>query len=304
MQSREYRTEVIVRAPAKINLVLRVLDRREDGYHNIWSLLQTIGLEDELHVCLRPDSSAITLQSNHPRLATDATNLVHRAVALVREAAQQSFGVDVRLRKEIPLGGGLGGGSSDAAATILALNHLLGLGWSEEKMAVLSRTLGSDVPFFFHAPTAVISGRGEIVESVHLAGRRWIVLVNPGFSIETRWAYQELSRMRFSVPVLSHRLAALTGQESLTWDAIVPLMENDFEGALRKTYPAMEQVKYGLLKLGAEAALLSGSGATMFGMFRDEPTAVRCMEALRGHPEWKLQVVSTLAETAAPIPGG
>jgi 4-diphosphocytidyl-2-C-methyl-D-erythritol kinase len=107
--------------------------------------------------------------------------------------------------------------------------------------------------------------------------------------------------MRSAVPELSPRLTELGGRGSLTWEEIVPLMENDFEGALRQTYPAVERIKHRLLMLGAEAALLSGSGATIFGMFRDETTAVRCVEAFRERPEWKAQVVSTLAGTAAPI---
>ncbi|MDA2912085.1 hypothetical protein MYX04_14290, partial [Nitrospiraceae bacterium AH_259_D15_M11_P09] len=126
---------VQVCAPAKVNLVLRVLGRRPDGYHEVWSLLQTVGLEDELTVRVRPGSSGLQVQCDDADLPTDGRNLVHRAAALVLERAGKSVGLEIRLRKRIPVSAGLGGGSSDAAATIAALNHVLGLGWSAGVMA-------------------------------------------------------------------------------------------------------------------------------------------------------------------------
>ncbi len=276
---------VLVRAPAKVNLVLRVLDRRPDGYHNLWSLMHTVGLEDELHVRLtaEPDaSSPVRLACDDPTLPTDGRNLVRRAAELVLErAAAQGRpvpGVDIRLTKRIPMGGGLGGGSSDAAATILGLNHVLGLGWSVSEMAKLGESLGSDVPFFLFAPCARVRGRGEDVAPLTLAGTRWVVLVNPGFPIETRWAYQCLAESRRGVRPLSASLVTLMGRDRLSWNEVVPLMENDFEGALAPVHPALTAIKTELLLAGAEGALLSGSGATIFGIFHDEAAAVRARD--------------------------
>ncbi len=276
---------VLILAPAKVNLVLRVLDRRSDGYHNLWSLMHTVGLEDELHVRLtaEPDaSSPVRLACDDPTLPTDGRNLVRRAAELVldRAAAQgrPAPGVDIQLTKRIPMGGGLGGGSSDAAATILGLNHVLGLGWSVSEMAKLGESLGSDVPFFLFAPCARVRGRGEDVAPLTLAGTRWVVLVNPGFPIETRWAYQRLAESRRVARPLSASLVTLMGRDRLSWNEVVPLMENDFEGALAPVHPALTVIKTELLLAGAEGALLSGSGATVFGIFHDEAVAVRARD--------------------------
>lgn len=276
---------VRVCAPAKVNLILRVLDRRPDGYHNLWSLMHTVGVEDDLQFRLTAEPVAtftVRLACDDPTLPTDGRNLVRRAAELVlaRAAAQgcPPRAVDIQLTKRIPMGGGLGGGSSDAAATILGLNHLLGLGWSASEMAKLGESVGSDVPFFFFAPCARVRGRGEDVAPLTLAGARWVVLVNPGFPIETRWAYQCLAESRREVRPLAPTLVKLMGRETLSWNEAVPLMENDFEGALAPTHPALAAIKTELLLAGAEGALLSGSGATVFGIFRDEATAVRAKD--------------------------
>ncbi|MFM8550954.1 MAG: 4-(cytidine 5'-diphospho)-2-C-methyl-D-erythritol kinase [Nitrospiraceae bacterium] len=278
---------VTVCAPAKVNLILRVLDRRPDGYHNLWSLMHTVDVEDELHmrVAAEPSqASPIHLTCDDPSLPTDGRNLVRRAAELVLERVvalgRPPQALEIRLSKRIPMGGGLGGGSSDAAATIVGLNQLLGLGWSVSEMAKLGESLGSDVPFFLFAPCARVRGRGECVAPLALAGQRWIGLVYPGFPIETRWAYQFLAVSRREVRPLSATLIKLMGRDRLSWDEIVPLMENDFEGALAPVHPALSEIKAELLLAGAEGALLSGSGATVFGVFRDRETAVRAKDLL------------------------
>jgi 4-diphosphocytidyl-2-C-methyl-D-erythritol kinase len=282
-----------VNAPAKVNLVLRVLDRRPDGYHNLWSVMQTVGLDDELHVSLSA-RAGVRLECRDASVPTDARNLAVRAAAAVLERAGKADrmpGVDIRLVKRIPVSAGLGGGSSDAAATIAALNALLELGWSREDMAKVSEPLGSDVPFFFSAPTALVRGRGENVAALALSGTRWVVLVNPGFPIETRWAYEQLSAGRAGVRPLADGLRRVEERGVLSWDQAVTLMENDFEAALAPTHPALTQIKRELLAAGAEAALLSGSGATVFGIFHDEPSAARARQALGRTAGWRVFAV-------------
>jgi 4-diphosphocytidyl-2-C-methyl-D-erythritol kinase len=271
---------IVIQAPAKVNLVLRVLDRRADGYHNLWSLMQTVGLADELRLRLREDSAGVRLHCDDATLPLDERNLVHRAATAVLRAAGRPVGLDIFIAKRIPMGAGLGGGSSDAAATFLAVTRLLGLQWSPDELVRVGQTVGSDVPFFFHAPTAVVRGRGEEVAPVRLTGERWIVLVNPGFPIATRWAYERLSEARRSAPPLPDALRALTRGMTLTWNQVLPLMENDFEAALHPVHPSLRAIKQRLLEAGAEAALLSGSGATVFGIFRDERTAQAARGAL------------------------
>jgi 4-diphosphocytidyl-2-C-methyl-D-erythritol kinase len=275
-------------AQAKINLVLRILDRRPDGYHNLWSLMQTVRVEDELSISLSHNHSTITLRCDDLSLKTDASNLVYRAAAAVLEHSGQTVGLDLALTKRIPMGAGLGGGSSDAAATILGLNRLLELGWSTEKMAEMGQALGSDVPFFFFAPSATVAGRGEEVAPVRIRGIRWVVLVNPGFPVETKWAYQQLSASRAGVVPLSPSHAALTKGSDLSWEQVLQVAENDFESPVFKAHPTLLGIKQRLLAEGAEAALLSGSGATVFGVFRDEAEAHRAQASFQREPQFKV----------------
>lgn len=286
-------TSITVFAPAKINLVLRILDSRPDGYHNLWSLMQTVQLEDALELSLSDNHSTITLRCDEPSLKTDASNLVYRAAAGVLEDAGRTVGLDIALAKRIPMGAGLGGGSSDAAATIIGLNRLLNLGWSTEKMAYLGQTLGSDVPFFFSAPSAIVEGRGEKVVPVQIKGSRWVILVNPGFPIETKWAYQQLSVSRTGVQPLSDVHTGLGKTGELSWEEVFQAAQNDFEDTVFKAHPVLFKIKQRLLTDGAETALLSGSGATVFGVFRDETTARQAEIGFRAEPHLKVHTVST-----------
>jgi len=284
-------SSITVLAPAKINLVLRILDRRADGFHNLWSLMQTVGLEDEVAIQLSQNHAAITLHCDSCSLSTDHTNLVHRAAAAVLHRSERKTGLDIVLTKRIPMGAGLGGGSSDAAATIFGLNRLLNLGWSAVEMAQVGQALGSDVPFFFSAPSATVAGRGEQVHPLRITGNRWVVLVNPGFPVETKWAYQQLSSSRAGVQPLSDSHAALGRNDALSWEQVLQVAENDFERPVFKTHPGLQDIKQQLLAQGAEAALLSGSGATVFGVFRDEAGARHVQGHFQAEPQLKVFAV-------------
>ncbi len=286
---------IAVFAPAKINLVLRILDRRPDGYHNLWSLMQTVQLEDELAIAISDSHSTITLRCDESTLKTDPSNLVYRAAAAVLESSGRTVGLDMVLAKRIPMGAGLGGGSSDAAATIIGLNRLLNLEWSREKMAHIGQTLGSDVPFFFFAPSAIVEGRGEKVTPVQIKGRRWVVLVNPGFPVETKWAYQQLSVSRTGVQPLLDVHVGLGKASDLSWEEVLQAVENDFEATVFKAHPILHKIKLKLLAEGAETALLSGSGATVFGVFRDETPARQAQLSFRTESHFKAYTVSTLS---------
>lgn len=287
------RTALTVFAPAKINLILRVLDRRPDGFHNLWTVMQTVGLEDTVTIRLLPRPSEIRLRCDNATLSVDQTNLVYRAAAAVLAQSQRDVGLDIDLAKRIPMGAGLGGGSSDAAATILGINRLLNLDWSAARMAEVGQALGSDVPFFFQAPTAVAAGRGEQVRAIRLAGSRWVVLVNPGFPVETKWAYQQLSATRQGVRPISSRCIQLESQGPTAWDDVVGLASNDFEDPVFATHPVLQQIKLDLLSRGAQLALLSGSGATVFGVFQGEAAARQAAASFQGRSELKIFVVQT-----------
>lgn len=280
-------------APAKVNLILRVFDRRPDGFHNLWTLMQTVGLEDAVTIRLASQQAEIRLQCDSDSLSVDRTNLVYRAAAAVLARAQRTIGLDIQLAKRIPMGAGLGGGSSDAAATILGINRLLNLGWSVAQMTEVGQALGSDVPFFLYAPTAVVAGRGEQVQPVHVTDSRWVVLVNPGFPVETKWAYQQLSVTRPGVAPLSERCTQLQSQNRTTWDDVASLAVNDFEDPVFATHPVLQQIKLDLLSQGAQLALLSGSGATVFGIFQTESLARQASAHFHGRSALKVFVTQT-----------
>ena len=256
--------------------------------------MHTVGLEDELTLTIQPGStSQITLRCDHAVLPADQSNLVYRAAQLVLDRVDRTVDLSITLAKRIPLGAGLGGGSSDAAATILGLTRLLGLDWSVERMTEIGQQLGSDVPFFFLAPAAYVTGRGERVRSVQVTGTRWIVLVNPGFPVETKWAYQQLSASRPAVRSLSPALHQLGSRSVVDWSEIIPLAENDFEAPVFAQHPGLAQIKHQLLTQGAEVALLSGSGATMFGVFPDRAGAERAAAVFARDPNMKAYAVPT-----------
>ena len=284
---------VTIRAPAKINLILRILDRRPDGYHNLWSVMHTVGLEDELRFRLNPHTSGIRLTCNEEALVVDQSNLVYKAASTVLARTQQAVGLDIELHKRIPMGAGLGGGSSDAAATIFGLNHLLQLGWTRNQMADVGQLLGSDIPFFLFSPSAVVAGRGEAVKPMTIEGRRWVLLVNPGFGVETKWAYQELAARRGAVRPLSTGHIELDQAESISWPQLVAAAENDFEEPVFSRHAMLRQIKQNLRAQGAEIALLSGSGATVFGLFHDESAARHAQTQFARDKQLNVLVVST-----------
>ena len=256
--------------------------------------MHAVGLEDELILTIRAGiPGRIALRCDHVELAADQTNLVYRAAQMVLDHADRAVDLSITLSKRIPLGAGLGGGSSDAAATILGLTRLLGLDWPIERMCELGQQLGSDVPFFFLAPAAVVTGRGEQVRAVRVTGTRWVVLVNPGFPVETKWAYQRLSAERLGVRPLSPALEQLGSRSVLDWSEIMPLVANDFEAPVFTEHPLLEEIKRRLLSQGAEVALLSGSGATVFGVFSDQAGAERAAAVLGRDSKMKAYAVPT-----------
>jgi len=255
--------------------------------------MQTVGLTDELEICLSSKRPGVRLACPDSLLSPDSTNLVFRAAESVLQRSHSSVGVDLILRKHIPTGAGLGGGSSDAAATIAGLNHLLQLGWTASEMTDIGRGLGSDVPFFFHAPSVIVRGCGENLLPITLQGERWIVLVNPGFPISTQEAYGLLDRKRRKANGFSNPLEHFDLRGEFEWEEVLPLMANDFEQVLLDDYPALGDLRSRLLQAGAEAALVSGSGSTVFGVFQSEPEALRARSLMEAVPGWQAWAVST-----------
>lgn len=266
---------ITLAAPAKVNLILRVLRKRQDGYHDISSLMQPISLHDEI-IIKTEHGSGITLSCSNPAVPSDSANLAFQAAELFLNATGLSCRIDLDITKNIPAGAGLGGGSSDAATVLCGLNTLLSAGLGADELMRLGARLGSDVPFFVLGTPAIATGRGEILEGVTLP-RFWYVLVNPGFEISTVWAYKNLDLTKTRQDyILSYSCEVF---ENL--DNLAQIMVNDLEAAVFSRYPDICAIKEAILAVGARAALMSGSGSTVFGLFREREAAVKAADRLR-----------------------
>lgn len=263
-----------VHAPAKINLGLEILRRRADGFHDLNTLFATVGVEDTLLFHPRKDGRIECRVEGNPLLAAEPDNLVVRAAHLLRERyGSPELGVQIELRKEIPTGAGLGGGSSDAAATLLGLRTLWHLSVSERDLLDLAESLGSDVPFFIHGGLALGRGRGEILEPLALdLPEWWAVLVNPGVHIPTPWAFRALDRHEERTASDLHAAVVEGINDPST---LRKRLTNDFEEPVFAAHPALAVIRDQLYRAGAFFALMSGSGSTLFGLFEDRSTAER-----------------------------
>ena len=274
-----------VRAPAKINLFLRVTGRRADGYHTLETYMQKVGLFDLLEV--RRGGEGVRLHCLGAALPEDADNLVHRAASLFLRAAAQRrgrvlAGVEIVLAKNIPIAAGLGGGSSDAAATLKALNRLYDVGLTAGELAAIGLELGVDVPFFLaDTPAALAVGIGEILTPVAPLTGFFVLLVNPGFAVSTRWVYEALAlTKKEKATTLKNFYEGVVrpGQPSpiLTSEGLPGAMDNELESVTVTRYPEIVRLKEELLAHGAVTALMTGSGPTVFALFSDQQAAKTC----------------------------
>lgn len=264
-----------VRAYAKINLGLHVLGKRPDGYHSIETVFRLVNLYDEIEIV--QVGQDIHFSTNSPELSNDSSNLCVRAAHLLRDLTGSHTGVEITLTKRIPIGAGLGGGSSDAAAVLKGLAKLWSLDISNDELQTVGATLGSDVPFFFTGTTAFATGRGEILESFDLKIPYTILLVTPKIHISTAWAYSQLSLN----PGLERPDLRTTLEEGME-DAqrLQHGISNDFEVPVFKHYPAIASIKAELLSEGAACSLMSGSGSSVFALFQDQTAAKRLAQRL------------------------
>ncbi|HEY5767333.1 MAG TPA: 4-(cytidine 5'-diphospho)-2-C-methyl-D-erythritol kinase [Candidatus Udaeobacter sp.] len=250
-------------APAKINLSLRVLGHRSDGFHEIETFIAPISLCDEIKIEQRPGKQEIAFRCDDPSVPKGEDNIVVRAANIFFEEAKITGGLSIELKKRIPHGAGLGGGSSDAASTLLALNKLFETNLPREVLAKMAEMIGSDVPFFIFQSAAVCKGRGELVSPTRLREELSVLLLKPEFGVPTQWAY---SRWRDSreIPGVSY------GVQQLTQQSVV----NDLERPVFEKFVFLAQLKMWLLKQPeVGAALMSGSGSTAFAVLRSNADA-------------------------------
>jgi 4-diphosphocytidyl-2-C-methyl-D-erythritol kinase len=267
-----------VRCPAKINLGLWILGKRPDGYHEIDTVLQSVGLEDEL--LLEPAPRGFHLETRGLRIPGDGPNILERAWDLL-SARNPSKGIRVRLTKRIPVAAGLGGGSSDAAGFLLGVNRLLALDLEEREIQDYAVRLGSDVPFFLRGGSARATGRGDQVRHLCPAPPAWVVLATPPVAIATTWAYGRvkirLTPGRGSGNVLA---AAMASQD---WRLISPHFHNDFEDVILTEFRVVAGLRRALAASGVLGSLLAGSGSTVFGLARTRDEAQRAAGKLTAY---------------------
>jgi 4-diphosphocytidyl-2-C-methyl-D-erythritol kinase len=285
------RTVPTVRVPAyaKLNLGLRVLYRRPDGYHEIRTVFQTISLADRLDITFKPArTTRVTIQGT-PEIPD---NLIERAAHLVLEAMRIQGDISFHLKKNIPIGAGLGGGSSDAAAVLLALPVLVGKALPAERLHAIAIQLGSDVPFFLHGGTALGMGRGEELYPLPGLPAARALLVAPEIRSSTAEAYRDLSAQLTSI-ALQNKLSSF--QQEI-WRGVtsgsIGVDENDFEEVVFARHRELRQTKEQLLRYGAESAAMTGSGSAIFGMFAEAKQLERARKSFPNEAVFPISFVS------------
>ena len=278
---------LVLSAAAKINLALEVLGRREDGYHEVATVMQAVDLSDRLVI---EDAEVLELRVSAPDVPSDGSNLVARAARALREAASVSRGARFTLVKRIPVAAGLGGGSADAAATLMGLSRLWRLGWPRARLAELAATLGTDVPFFLRGGAALGTGRGERVEPVAGAALAF-VLVNPGVGTSTPTIYGSVTPAMYSDGSrVDQMVAALRSRRPAR---VAESLHNALEGIAAAAYRQVTQMKAALLAAGALGAGMSGSGLTVFGVARsfDHARQIRARVARGSWSCWAVRAI-------------
>jgi 4-diphosphocytidyl-2-C-methyl-D-erythritol kinase len=251
---------VQVIAPAKINLSLRVLGRRSNGFHEIETLMAPISLCDEIKIEQHSGKQKVAFRCDDPSVPKGEDNIVVRAANLFFEKTRITSRISIALTKKIPHGAGLGGGSSDAASTLLALNNMFETNLPREALAKMAEIIGSDVPFFIFQSAAVCKGRGELVTPTRLREQLSVLLLKPEFGVSTQWAYARWRDSR-EIPGVSYTAQEFDGQ----------MFVNDLELPVFEKFVFLAQLKMWLLKQPeVGAALMSGSGSTVFAVFRDD----------------------------------
>jgi 4-diphosphocytidyl-2-C-methyl-D-erythritol kinase len=274
---------------AKINLHLRVLGKRDDGFHEIFTVFQAISLADEMSFEAADD---LELLCDDPKVPIDETNLVIRAA----QALSSRLGAKITLTKRIPMGGGLGGGSSNAAVTLVGLNRLWELGHSLEELARIGAPLGSDVAFFLSGGTALGYGRGEKIEQIPGFSAPHIILITPNEHVSTASAYAGLNAENLTNQDLN-RILRVCRSEAESPDFLSGALINDFEPTVFAAFPEIGRAKQKLLELGASRALMSGSGASVFGFFDKEETRQTALKALDIEVNWRKFAVAAVTRS-------
>lgn len=283
---------VVIKAMAKVNLGLDVLRRRENGYHDVKMVMQTVDLYDTL--TLSKIDKGIVITTNTGELPLDEDNLIFKAAKLLLEYTDKKAGVSIHLDKQIPIAAGMAGGSTDAAATLLGLNELYNLDLTKEALAEIGVKIGADVPYCIYGGTYLSEGIGEVLTKLPDAPDCYVVIAKPEIGVSTKYVYENLHIETVEKhPDIDGMIDAI---KKGSLDGVAKKMENVLETVTIKRYPEIETMKKCLLKNGAESALMSGSGPTVFGIFKEENIAKQALSKLQKTGLVKNGFVTTFAK--------
>lgn len=279
-------TSLTLSAPAKINYLLDVIRRRPDGYHDLRMVMQRVNLCDKISINLT-DSPQLAVSCGKNGVPDGPGNIAWKAARVMIDLAGSEQGAQISITKNIPVAAGLGGGSSDAATVLMGMNELLGLDLSDQRLMEIGVTLGADVPFFIFKKTALAEGIGEKLRAMPEMPRLWVLLVNPGVHVSTAWVYQNLK-------LTSRGEMAKLPQFFGSAEDVCALLSNDLESVTIPAFPIIADIKHSMVRQGALGAMMSGSGPTVFGLFRDRGSAETARDALAREGGWFAAAVETL----------
>ena len=275
-----------IKAPAKVNYLLDVLRRRPDGYHDLRMVMQRVDLCDEIAITVT-ETPELTVTCNKNGVPDGPSNIAWKAARIMLDLAGKGQGATISIVKNIPVAAGLGGGSSNAAAVLTGMNELLELNLSEQRLMEIGVTLGADVPFFIFKKTALAEGIGEQLREMPVMPALWVLLVNPGVHVSTAWVYQNLQ-------LTSRGELAKLPQFFTKVEDVCSILSNDLEAVTIPAFPVIDEIKKGMLRMGALGAMMSGSGPTVFGLFRDRQTAETARQVVIEGRNWFATAVETL----------
>ncbi len=275
------RLKLLVKAPAKINLSLDVLGKRQDGYHEVKMIMTTIDLADRLEL-MELAEDRIEILSHNRYVPDDQRNLAYQAAKLLKEKFNVKKGVSITIEKTIPVAAGLAGGSSDAAATLRGLNKLWNLGLTIEELAELGAAIGSDVSFCVYGGTAIATGRGEKIEHIKTPPSCWVILAKPHIGVSTADVYGNLKLNRVTHPNVDKMVEVINDGD---YKGICDTVGNVLEDVTFVMHPEVARIKAQMKRFGADAVLMSGSGPTVFGLVHHDSRMHRIYNGLKGFCE-------------------
>lgn len=255
----------LIKSPAKVNIGLNIIRKRDDGFHDLETIFYPINLFDEISF---RKSEEFSFKSNDDNLNKEKSNLIIKAKELLEDQLSIKLNVNILLNKSVPIGAGLGGGSSNAASTLIALNDIFNLNVEIKTLLKFALQLGSDVPYFINPVPSFAESRGEVLYSINFKLNKYLLIVNPGINVATKWAFGLIKPNR---PKVS--LKSFVDKSEITIDDIMKTASNDFEKVVFEHFSEIKEIKEKMINFGAVYSMMTGTGSTVWGMFDDEQAA-------------------------------